>query len=127
MKIMCMKLFKRIFAFLGPHPWHMEGPRLGVKSELQLPAYTTATAMQDLSHLFDLHQSSWQRWILNPMSKARDQTRNPMFPGQIHFYCAMTGTPSVISYLAQSFVRNCDIFRSYFPSNERKIFHLDYH
>ena len=27
------------------HPWHMEVPRLGVKSELQLPAYTTATAV----------------------------------------------------------------------------------
>ena len=22
------------FNFLGPHLWHMEGPRLGVKSEL---------------------------------------------------------------------------------------------
>ena len=33
-----------IFFFLGPHLWHMEVPRLGVKSELQLPAYATATA-----------------------------------------------------------------------------------
>ena len=30
---------------LGPHMWHMEVPRLGVKSELQLLTYTTATAM----------------------------------------------------------------------------------
>ena len=35
------------FCFLGPHPRHMELPRLGVKSELQLPAYGTATATQD--------------------------------------------------------------------------------
>ena len=35
------------FVFLGPHPWHMEVPRLGVKSELQLPAYTTATVTPD--------------------------------------------------------------------------------
>ena len=28
--------------FLGPHSQHMEVPRLGVKSELQLPDYTTA-------------------------------------------------------------------------------------
>ena len=28
--------------FLRPHLWHMEVPRLGAKSELQLPAYTTA-------------------------------------------------------------------------------------
>ena len=25
------------FSFLGLHPWHMEVPRLGVESELQLP------------------------------------------------------------------------------------------
>ena len=28
---------------LGLHPWHMEVPRLGVKMELYLLAYTTAT------------------------------------------------------------------------------------
>ena len=28
----------------GAAPWHVEVPRLGVKLELQLPAYTTATA-----------------------------------------------------------------------------------
>ena len=36
-----------IIAFLGPHPWHMEVAGLGVESELQLPAYTTARAMPD--------------------------------------------------------------------------------
>ena len=30
------------FCFLGPHQWHMEVPRIGVKSELQQLAYTTA-------------------------------------------------------------------------------------
>ena len=35
----------------------MEGPRLGVESELWLLAYTTATATQDLSLLCDLHHS----------------------------------------------------------------------
>ena len=33
------------FCFLGPHALHMEVPSLGVNSEIQLPAYTTATAM----------------------------------------------------------------------------------
>ena len=56
------------FVFLGPHPWHMGGSRLGVELELQLPAYTTATATPDPS----LHHSSQQHWILDPMSKARD-------------------------------------------------------
>ena len=35
------------FVFLGPHMQHMEVPRLGVELELQLLAYTTATAMWD--------------------------------------------------------------------------------
>ena len=34
------------FCFLGPYPRHMEVPRLGVHSELQLLAYTTAAATQ---------------------------------------------------------------------------------
>ena len=45
----CSFLFIFIFYFLlfRAAPWHMEDPRLGVKSELQLPAYATATAMPD--------------------------------------------------------------------------------
>ena len=35
----------------------MEVPRLGVESELQLPAYTTATATLDPSHICDLHHT----------------------------------------------------------------------
>ena len=31
-----------IFFFLGPHLQHMEVPRLGLKSELQLSVYITA-------------------------------------------------------------------------------------
>ena len=32
--------FGFVFVFLGPQPWHMEVPRLGVESELKLLAYT---------------------------------------------------------------------------------------
>ena len=39
------------FFFFGPHLWHMEVPRLGVQSELQLQAYGTATATLNLSHI----------------------------------------------------------------------------
>ena len=63
------------FVFLGPHLWHMKVPRLGIKSELPLPAYTTAVATPDPSCIWDLHCSLWQHQILNPLSKARDQTR----------------------------------------------------
>ena len=79
--------------FLGLHPRHMEVPRLGVKSELQLPAYTTATATQDASLFCNLYHNSRQRQILNPLSKARDQTQNLMVPRQICFHCATMGTP----------------------------------
>ena len=71
----------------------MEVPRLGVKTELLLPAYATATATPNPSHVFDLHHSSQQRQILNPLNKARVQTHNLMVPSQIRFYCAKTGTP----------------------------------
>ena len=52
----------------------MEVPRLGVKLELQLLAYTTATATPDPSGVFDLPHSSWQCQIPNPLSEARDRT-----------------------------------------------------
>ena len=43
-----------------------------IESGLQLLAYTIATAMPDLSHVFDLYHSTQQRRILNPLSEARD-------------------------------------------------------
>ena len=74
----CKQMFKEALfffcLFLGPHPWHMEVPSLGVKSELYLPAYATATATRDPSRIGDLHHSSWQHRTLNPLSGARDWT-----------------------------------------------------
>ena len=40
-----------------------------------------------------LHHSSRQRQILNPLSEARDRTGDLMVPSQIHFYCATMGIP----------------------------------
>ena len=71
------------FVFLGLHPWHMEVPRLGVESELQLSTYTTVTATWDPSRTHDLLQSSQQLWILNPLSKARDRTEVLMDTGWV--------------------------------------------
>ena len=55
----------------------MEVSRLGIKLELQLPAYLTAItmAMLDPSHICSLHPSLWQCQILNLLSEARDRTR----------------------------------------------------
>ena len=92
-------LFFLVF-FLGPHLRPMEVPQLGVKPELLLLAYTTATATatatQDLNLVCDLHYSSWQRWILSPLSKARDHTHNLIVPSQIRFHCTMVGTPRLL-------------------------------
>ena len=59
----------------------MEVSRLGAESELQLLA--TATATPDPSHICDLRQSLRQRWILNPLSEARDWTHIPMDTSRI--------------------------------------------
>ena len=47
-------------------------PRLVVELELQLLTYATAIAIVDPIHACDLHHSSRQRRILNPLSGARD-------------------------------------------------------
>ena len=72
----------------GLYPQHMEVPRLGVQSEIQLlsTATATATTMQDLSHICALHHSSQQCQILNPPSEARDQTSVLMDTSQICFH-----------------------------------------
>ena len=72
----------------------MEFPRLGVKLELLLPGYTTATATQDLSCICDLHHGSRQSQILNPLRKARDQINILMDPSQVRYRCNMKGTPT---------------------------------
>ena len=68
------KAFFFFLCFLGPHLLHMEVPRLGVQSELQLLAYTTAIATWDPSLVCDLYHSSWLRQILNPLRETRDST-----------------------------------------------------
>ena len=64
----------------------MEVPRLGVKSELQLPAYATATATPDPSCICNPHCSLWQRQILNPLSEVRDQTCILMNTSQVRYH-----------------------------------------
>ena len=75
---------------------------VGVESKLQLPTYTTVTARQDPSRICNLHHSSWQRQILNPLSEARDRTQNLMVTTQICFWCATIGTPRTAFYNVSS-------------------------
>ena len=82
----CFFLFFFLSFFLGPHPWHIEIYRLGVKSELQLVASATATAIPDPSCVCDLHHSSQQNQILNPLSEPRDRTRVLMDTSRVHYH-----------------------------------------
>ena len=61
---------------------------LEVKLELQLLAYTTDIAMWDLIHVCDLHHSSQQCQIPNPLKEPRDQT------------CILTDTYKVLNPLS---------------------------
>ena len=72
--------------FSGSHQQHMEVPTLGVKLELQLQTHTTATATQDPSHICNLHHSSRQRQILNPLCEAREGTRILMVTSWVHYH-----------------------------------------
>ena len=63
------------FFFLGPHPWHVEVPRIAVNRAVAAGLHHSRIATLDRSHGCDLHHSSWQCWILDPLSEARDQTR----------------------------------------------------
>ena len=67
----------------------MEVPRLGVELGLQPLAYVTAVAT------YIAHGNAR---IFNPLSEARDQTRNLMVPSGIHFCCAMMGSPDLGFY-----------------------------
>ena len=55
-----------VLFFFWPHLWHMEVPRLRVELELQLLVYATATAMLDLSHIWD--------WSYTPCSNTGSLT-----------------------------------------------------
>jgi len=61
----------------------MEVPMLGVKLELQLLAYATARATQDLSHVCDLLYSSWQLQILNPLSHNGNPKSDTVLTGDV--------------------------------------------
>ena len=91
-------LFFFFLFLLGPHLRHMEVPTLGVKSELWLPVYTTATAMWDLSHICDPHRSSQQSQTLNPLSETRIEPIPHGYSSGLQPAGATMGTPSTCFY-----------------------------
>ena len=80
---------------------YMEVIGLGVKSELQLLAYTIATATWDPSCICDLHHGSRQHQIPDPLKEARDRTLILLDTSQICFCCTTPGTSSSLPFLQQ--------------------------
>jgi len=70
-------------SFLEPHHQYMGVPRLGAISEPQLPAYTTASATPDPSCSWEIRRRFQQRWILKPLSEARDRAWILMHASQV--------------------------------------------
>ena len=90
------------FHFSGPHVWHIKLPRLEVESELQLLAYTTATAMLDLSHVCNLHHSSRPHQILNPLSEAMDLTISSWDTSWVCYSLSHNGNSRIHSFFLNS-------------------------
>ena len=107
LQVFCFVCFCFCFGFLGPHLWHTEVPRLGVKSEPQLPAYAIAAATLDLSHTCNLHHSSRQGCILNPLNKARIKICVLMDTSRVPYPWATMGTPPSKHFMIEYFT---DIF-----------------
>ena len=72
-----LHLFAYLFIFLGPHLGHMEIPRLEVKSRAAAAclrhSHSNSNPGSESCLACDLHHSSQQCRILNPLSEARDQ------------------------------------------------------
>ena len=73
-KVMDLSAFSFFLFSLRPHLLHIKVPGPGV-IQVELQAYATDPATLEPSCVGDLHHSLRQGRILNPLSKARDQTR----------------------------------------------------
>ena len=91
------------FFFLQPHLLHIEVPSLGVKSELQLLAYATATVTLDLSYICNLRFSLWQCWINIPPGNQGSNTLPHGHYVAFLTYWATRGTPQSPSSFSRTF------------------------
>ena len=72
------------------------------------PAYTTATA-QGPSLVCDLHLSSWQHWIPDPLREARDLTHILMDTSWVCLNCATTETPKPLYFSGRKDKEPCTV------------------
>ena len=96
-----MQKIRTFFSFLGPHLQHVEVLRLGGESELQLSAYTTATATLGSELRLQPTPQLTAMLDVNPPSKARDQTRILTDISWVRFRCPTMGTPREYIHLVR--------------------------
>ena len=82
-----------------PTPAAYGGSQARGPIEPQRPADATATTTQDPSHVCDLHHTSQQCQILNPLSKAGDQTCVLVDTSLVHYCWAAVGTPHLYTVM----------------------------
>ena len=86
-----LDFFLFLFCFLEPQVWHMEVPRLGVESELQLRAYTMAHGnARYLTHWSRLGMEPTSSWILAGFIAAKPRQELPKtldFYPKLYFSC----------------------------------------
>ena len=86
----CFSLFCLFRAVLAAYGGSQARGLIGAVAASLHQSYSNARAQC----ICNLHDSSWQCQILNPLSEARDRTCNHMVPSQIRFRCCATmGTP----------------------------------
>ena len=76
-------LFFFFFPFLGPHSQAYGGSQARDLIGAVAPGLHHSHSNAGSEPICDLHHSSQQCWILNPLLKARDRTRNLMVPSRI--------------------------------------------
>ena len=85
-----MKFPEKVYFFLwvGGGAAHVAYGSSQARGQIRATAadLCTATATPDLSHISNLHHSSWQCRILNPLSEARDCTHILMVASQVDYY-----------------------------------------
>ena len=74
---------------------HIEVPGLRIKSELHPPAYTTATATLDLSHICDLATAHGNTGFLTHRVRPGNRIRNLMDTSRILNPLSHSGNSSV--------------------------------
>ena len=90
-----------LFFSFRADPLHMEVPGSG-QIIVTAASLDTTTATRDPSHVCNLHPSSQQHWILNPLSEARDQTHIFMDTSQVRYRWATAGSPDLTIFRHQA-------------------------